>query len=512
QGITTEPYALTVEELVSVKVPLEPLPSQAEIWTIPNGAEIAVNGVARGQSPIRLTGLPSEVPLTITASLEGRRSESQSITLEPNSGVVIDFGEFEMQQAFIMPKIALSGETDPQIVDLIDISLDGETVTLNETGLLELAPGSHRLAASHPDYRSAEQVFEIQDAEEVELSMILEPKPGIVRVLGPLPENAKLLVNRRAVEFPRSGEILMAVTPRREHEVVIEALNYHPFRTLVTIDPNRTQDLVPTLERIAGPERETSWTLPYIQMQMVWIPTGQFSFGSPLPEHARLPNEGPIRTRNMESSFWIGAHEVTQRIYRAVMQKNPSLFEGLENPVDSVSWDDAMAFCAKLTEIEREAERLPVGYEYRLPSEAEWEYAARAGTNSPYFWGGYAHNSLGNFSGVYPRGSSYDGQGRDHYGTIQVGSFAANPWGLFDVHGNVREWTLDVYGSKPPRELDLGIGNTSDFLRRTQRGGGWEDNAPACRSAARLAVSPELQSHAVGFRVVLAKKVDSTEG
>ncbi|MEM7673277.1 MAG: protein kinase, partial [Verrucomicrobiota bacterium] len=111
QGITTEPYALTVEELVSVKVPLEPLPSQAEIWTIPNGAEIAVNGVARGQSPIRLTGLPSEVPLTITASLEGRRSESQSITLEPNSGVVIDFGEFEMQQAFIMPKIALSGET-----------------------------------------------------------------------------------------------------------------------------------------------------------------------------------------------------------------------------------------------------------------------------------------------------------------------------------------------------------------------------------------------------------------
>lgn len=507
----TEVYTLGVDEPTNIEAELTPLPSEAEIWTEPSGASIAVDGTIRGESPVRLTNLPSQAPITISAMLEGHRAKTQEITLEPNSGVVIDFGEFEPQRAFIAPKVSLTGENDPAALEQVEIRLGEEVITLSDAGNYELKPGAHILSVSHPDYQPVQSPFEIKDAQEIEINLALNPKPGIVRILGELPAAAKILVNRRSVEFPKTGEVVMAVTPRQEHEIVIEALNYHVYRTSVKVNPNRSQEIVPEIIRIAGPERESPWTLPYRQMEMVWIESGEFTLGSPLPEHARLPNEGPTVNRSIESPYWIGAHEVTQRVYRDVMGDNPSEFEGLENPVDSVSWDDAVEFCEKLTEIERVAGRLPEGFVYRLPTEAEWEYAARGGTNTPYYWGGYAHNGLANFSGVYPRGAQYDGQGRDHYGTIQVGSYSANPWGLFDVHGNVREWTLNVYASKPPRALDLGLDNDSSFLRRTQRGGSWEDLAPACRSASRKAVSPELNSHSVGFRVVLAKLVDSSE-
>ena len=121
--------------------------------------------------------------------------------------------------------------------------------------------------------------------------------------------------------------------------------------------------------------------------------------GSPLPEQARLPVEGPRTFVEISKGFWIGVFEVSQSEYKAMAGTNPSRFQGARKPVDKVSWDDAVAFCEKISRQEKAGGRLPEGYEYRLPTEAEWEYACRAGTESPFSFGDQADASFGNLKG-----------------------------------------------------------------------------------------------------------------
>jgi formylglycine-generating enzyme required for sulfatase activity len=205
-----------------------------------------------------------------------------------------------------------------------------------------------------------------------------------------------------------------------------------------------------------------------------------------------------------KQGFWVGVYEITQREYQAVEQSAPSFFEGQNRPVESISWFEAQEFCRSLTKIEREAGRLPEGYVYRLPTEAEWEYAARAGTDTPFFWGDRGDASLGQFNGVYPIDRS-DGlrTPKGGYGTADVGQYPPNNFGLHDVHGNVREWTLDQFSSRLPGGSIVDPNPDRDGNRIAVRGGGWEDTAARARSAAREQSSADRTSNALGFRVVL---------
>ena len=179
----------------------------------------------------------------------------------------------------------------------------------------------------------------------------------------------------------------------------------------------------------------------------------------------------------------------------------------LSRPVETVSWNDAVAYCAALTQRERTAGRLPAGYAYQLPTEAQREYACRAGTTTPFHYGNELRSGMANFYGYdeYIVGDShhYNPSGICLARTTSVGSYAPNAWGLYDMHGNVREWCSDWYGAYPGGSVTDPAGPPSGSYR-VIRGGYWYLSASYCRSAQRYYNYPSFSNPYIGIRVVLA--------
>ena len=187
---------------------------------------------------------------------------------------------------------------------------------------------------------------------------------------------------------------------------------------------------------------------------------------------------------------------MTQAQYEQVMGENPSKFRGAKLPVGMVSWHKASEFCARLTEREGKAGRLPSGYEYRLPTEAEWEYSCRAGTRQAYPFGGAAGKL-----GSYAWDNSNSGKK-----THEVGRKRANAWGFHDMLGNMWEWCRDSYGNYPDGAATDPVGSPKGSSR-VNRGGSWGSGAKYCRPAARYQRSPRETKSVVGFRVALAPAI-----
>ena len=229
------------------------------------------------------------------------------------------------------------------------------------------------------------------------------------------------------------------------------------------------------------------------------IPAGRFLMGSPEGEPGRDRDEGPQRWVDVPL-FAMGKFEVTQGQWQAVMGSNPSRSKncGLTCPVDTVSWIDAQEYTRRLTE--------RTGQKYRLPSEAEWEYAARAGTSTPYTTGLTASRRHSNFgTEICCHGLSVD---PDHWlESAPVGSFLANPFGLYDMQGNVREWVQDVwtsgYSDAPRNASAITVG--MDSGRRVLRGGSWNDPPIRLRSAFRISSYKEMRYSTLGLRVARDK-------
>jgi formylglycine-generating enzyme required for sulfatase activity len=220
----------------------------------------------------------------------------------------------------------------------------------------------------------------------------------------------------------------------------------------------------------------------------VWILPGTFVMGSPSSEEGRYDDEVQHRV-TLTQGFWLSDHEVTQAEYQEVMRTNPSYFKGDPNrPVETVTWNDAVLYCDLLTARERAAGRITAQQAYRLPTEAEWEYAARAGTT------GARHGELDTIAWW---------SGNSGSGTHPVKKKAPNAWGLHDMLGNVREWCSDWYGDYPtgsvtdPTGPNWGSG-------RVFRGGSWYFGAGSARSADRFRDDPSLRSFSLGFRPALS--------
>ena len=265
-----------------------------------------------------------------------------------------------------------------------------------------------------------------------------------------------------------------------------------------------------------------------IGMKLARIPAGKFQMGSPAAEDEREDKE--LRHEvEISKSFYVGVYEVTQGQWKAVMGKNPSHFSksggGKESvkqfaekdleqfPVERVSWDDVQRFLAALN---GKAEEKKAGRKYRLPTEAEWEYCCRAGTDTPFHYGKSLSSKEANFNGAFPYGRA--GKGPYLRKTAKVGSYKPNAWGLYDMHGNVSEWCSDFYDpdyyKKSPRANppgpDKGVMPTGYKNRNTPgkgqfyrviRGGSWVDEARACRSAYRFRAMPHEGYQIVGLRV-----------
>ena len=234
-----------------------------------------------------------------------------------------------------------------------------------------------------------------------------------------------------------------------------------------------------------------------IGMEFASIPAGKFLMGSPETEKERFQDETQHEV-SLTQGFRIGVYKVTQAQYEQVMGKNPSLHKGATLPVETVSYDDALAFCKKLSDLPAEK---AAGRKYKLPTEAEWEYCCRAGTSTPFHFGNELNGTQANCDGTFPYGTTK--QGPYLKKTSPVGSYPANAWGLHDMHGNVYEWCQDWYGDYPKDSIKDPQGSSSGE-HRVLRGGSWySGGACDCRAGERFRSSPDNYNLLCGFRLLL---------
>ena len=248
-------------------------------------------------------------------------------------------------------------------------------------------------------------------------------------------------------------------------------------------------------------EVPTSVTIPWLGLELLPIPAGEFLMGSPEDEEYRRDDETQHLVK-ISRPYWLGKYPVTQEQWEKTMGENPSACKdaGKDAPVEKVSWEDAMAFCGKLNEREGQAGRLPEGYKYSLPTEAQWEYACRAGTTTVFVFGDTLSSHQANFNGGKPYGDAEIGPYLDT--TSAVGNYPPNTWGLYDMHGNVWEWCYDWCGKYGTGVVTDPIGPSSGSSR-VLRGGSWHSLGKYCRSAYRLRGDPGFRSSILGFRLSL---------
>jgi formylglycine-generating enzyme required for sulfatase activity len=240
-------------------------------------------------------------------------------------------------------------------------------------------------------------------------------------------------------------------------------------------------------------------------LELAWLEPGEFTMGSPEDEAVRVSDERQHHV-GITRRFGMGKYTVTQSQYEEIMAVNPSHFHavGRDAPVERVSWEEAMEFCRRLTERDHESGKLPEAYVYTLPTEAQWEYACRAGTTTPFHFGKSLSSKQANFNGNYPYGGE---KGPYLKETTPVGAYPANAWGLYDMHGNVWEWCADWYGDYGEAEV-LDPCGPARGSRRVVRGGSWYDHARDCRSACRGRDAPGGRDFLLGFRVAAVQSVE----
>jgi formylglycine-generating enzyme required for sulfatase activity len=277
-----------------------------------------------------------------------------------------------------------------------------------------------------------------------------------------------LVAQRSPAETPRAGGIQAAAAEapaeaRAEPERVAAAKAHEDFRARIAV--------------------AKAWVAETIGLELLHIRGGIFQMGS---EHGHS-DERPL-TQVTLRDFALGKTEVTQRQWQAVMRGNPSRFRGADQPVENVSWDNAMAFCRKLTEQARAAGKLPEGFAFTLPTEAQWEYACRAGTT-------------GDYAGELEAMAWFDSN--SGLKTHPVGAKQANAWGLHDMHGNVLEWCHDWFQDHLPGGQVAEPAGPSSGSFRVYRGGGWSGDAGNCRSSHRFKIAPDDLYDGLGFRLAL---------
>jgi len=321
------------------------------------------------------------------------------------------------------------------------------------------------------------------------------------------------------------------------YKLRVEKQEYETYQRDITVEKNRAASFYVDLREIkivtapkktvvapvvASRESDKKGFTNSIGMTFVYIPPGDFMMGSPEKEPGRDDDEKQHKVKLTEG-FYMQTTEVTQKQWKAVTGDNPSSFKdcGDDCPVENVSWDDVQEFMKKLN---LDSARLPAGERnpavgernpavgernpavgersrtYRLPTEAEWEYACRAGTDTPFAFGKCLSADQANYNGNYPLSGCPKGKYREK--TVPAASFASNAYGLYDMHGNVWEWCQDWYGDYPSGAVTDPMGPDSGSVR-VERGGGWNLSAQRCRSADRDGDSPAFRRRGLGFRLVL---------
>ena len=228
-------------------------------------------------------------------------------------------------------------------------------------------------------------------------------------------------------------------------------------------------------------------------LKMIRVNKGAFMMGAPdMPPRAE-PLEG-LRNVEMNKIFYLGETETSQAFWNMQMKTNPSRFQSPSLPVEGITWQEAMDFCQKLN-LQKEKFKVPEGMSFRLPSEAEWEYAARAGSKTTFFFGENS-NLLTEYAWI-----SDNSEGS----TKPIGLLLPNKWGFLDIYGNVREWCLDGYGPRPSGKLFNPM-LAWENMDKVNRGGSWDSCDACCKTAKRVNYGENYQSSDIGFRLAIGNE------
>ncbi|WOO40968.1 SUMF1/EgtB/PvdO family nonheme iron enzyme [Rubellicoccus peritrichatus] len=512
------------QDVIEANFPLEPIPGTLRVRSKPTGADIIVDGEIIGQTNFTAEDLPVMEEFFVALQKPGYRKKILAVELKPSTRTILDFGDLVQMSGTLIPALTFDGQpATKEQMDETQFVVEAKSEWWDEkmaysgamakgnTMTFENVPiGKITLTIKHPEYSTLERQFDLPDQARFKLPLNMTAKPAVITI-SPHPANLalRLIVNGRNRELTDKRQF--AVKPNQTYELQLEAPEHIPVKRTVKLEPNEKFTWDATLQPFPGPAEGESFTIPYTgEVRINPVPAGSFTMGSPLQEPSRLPEEGPQTQVEISKPFWISTHEITQAQYKAVTKDNPSNFKSDDRPVDSVTWRDAMKFAKAINQREAKGGRVPEGYEYRLPTEAEWEYAARAGSDSPFHWGDTANNTRANFKGEYPRDfTSSELDESEVYGSVPVGNFEPNAYGLYDMHGNVREWTLDYFNGRLPGGIQTDWLQPMSNSRRVVRGGGWEDFAIRSRSASRGDGQREnTKSSATGIRLVLAPKLN----
>ena len=348
---------------------------------------------------------------------------------------------------------------------------------------LENVPtGPATLKISRPGWADMEQTVEIAAAGPN--TFAVEFVPG-----------ALTLNSEPAGATVSAGDKTLGITPLTlddlapgEHVFRLKLQGYSAASVTGQVRAKETASASVVLQPILELEPGKPYRVPELGLELMPIRAGEFTMGSPATESEHNADETPHQVK-ISRDYWLGKYEVTQAEWRAVMGDDPSFSKGDRLPVEQVSWELANLFCRMLTDRERGAGRLPAGYEYTLPTEAQWEYACRAGSSAAYAGTGIL-SDMGWYQVI--------SEGKTH----PVGRKQPNAWGLHDMHGNVWEWCSDWFAFYPagpvtdPKGPPTGTG-------RVNRGGAWGSVAASCRSAFRLNDLPGSKTRNLGFRLAL---------
>lgn len=483
-----------------------------------------------------LDGLPTG-QYTLSSVAEGYRDWELRLVVARNEEQPVSVA-LEFQRGSLEMTLANERILEPERIRIL---LDGEEARLLRTDteavgrvyrVDEVIAGDRGLEIRHPRYEPLTFNPTIRDRRITELEAVLEPLPARValEVQGPGRGEWTLKAGGETVSADNDGRFQLPAEEKLDLRV--SAREWQPWEEQMILEAAGERVLQVALEEYEGPLDGEDYSLNLgsnLALELVWIPSGEFVMGSPSNEQGRRNDEGPQTHVRLTSGFWLGKTPVTVGEFRAFAdesgyrteaeqdpEKGVNIFEtsrwrggsweegpnrnwrntaadNERNPVVGVSWNDAMAFCEWLTEREREAGRLPEGFIYTLPSEAQWEYAARAGTTTPWSFGDDPAQ-LGNYAW-------YQGNSRDR--VHPVGTKRANPWGLHDVHGNVWEWTRSWFGAYPGDSVTDYEGPSSGS-QRVDRGGAWPTDSRGLRVSYRDRSTPGNRFSLVGFRLAIA--------
>ena len=357
-----------------------------------------------------------------------------------------------------------------------------------------LRPGQYTVEASKSGYPLAKQTITVKRKQNkmVRLSLSLE-KSAIGKYnlrVNRVPRDARVrIMNIEPVYYDG-----MRLKPGKYH-VEVRRHGYETSRQWVTLRDS-DQSLAVILKKAhksSDPVRKThkTWSEPETGMKFVWIKPGCFKMGSPAHETDRGRDETQHRVC-LTDGYWLGKFEVTQGQWKKVTGQSPSRVKCNNCPVEQISWNDVQDFLQRINTYR-------LGYTFRLPTEAEWEYAARAGTTTPFSFGPNVSPEQVNYDGNYPYSNGVQGKYRKT--TVTVGSLPENAWGLHEMHGNVSEWVNDWRGKYPAKKARDPVGARSGS-GRVYRGGNWYNSAGYCRSAYRSDARPEYNDSYLGFRLL----------